>query len=94
MKKKLCKIFKENGFNITIEANVKSVNFLDINMNLSTGIYKAYMKPNDSPLYVHKNSNHPPSILKNIPKSVNKRLSSISANEQVFNEACIPFQEA
>ena len=63
MKKKLCKIFKENGFNITIEANVKSVNFLDINMNLSTGIYKAYMKPNDSPLYVHKNSNHPPSIL-------------------------------
>ena len=52
------------------------------------------MKPNDTPLYVHRNSNHPPSILRNIPKAVNKRLCSISANEQVFDEACPPFQAA
>ena len=30
IKKKLCQIFRENGFIITIEVNVKSVNFLDI----------------------------------------------------------------
>ena len=94
VKKKLCKIFKENGLNITIEANVKSVNFLDINLNLETGIYKPYMKPNETPLYVHKESNHPPGILRNIPQSVNNRLSSISANQEVFDQACPDYQEA
>ena len=33
-------------------------------------------------------------ILKNIPHAVNTRLSSISANEDVFNKACPPYQEA
>ena len=53
-----------------------------------------YMKPNNSPLYVNKNSNHPPNILKNIPESVNKRLSSISANKTVFEKAAPPYQKA
>ena len=52
------------------------------------------MKPNDTPLYVHKTSNHPPGILRNIPQSVNNRLSSISANEDVFDQAIQPYQEA
>jgi hypothetical protein len=85
VKKKLCRTFKENGLNIRAEANLKTVNFLDINLNLETSIYRPYMKPNETPTYVHKDSNHPEGILKNIPHSVNKRLSSISANEQVFN---------
>ena len=63
-KKKIWRIFKDNGFNITIEVNVKSVNFLDVNLNLETGLYKQYMKPNETPLYVHSQSNHPPGILK------------------------------
>ena len=94
LKKKICAIFRENGLKITIEANQKSVDFLDINMNLDNGIFKPYMKPNDTPLYVHSKSNHPPNILKNIPLSVNKRLSNISANETVFEEAAKPYQEA
>ena len=36
-KKKLCSIFKDNGLNITAEANMKSVDFLDVNLNLETG---------------------------------------------------------
>ena len=94
MKKKICKIVQDNDLKITIEANKKNVNFLDVNFDLTTGIYKPYMKPNDQPRYVHQKSNHPPSILKNIPKSVNKRLSSISANEEVFKAAIPPFQES
>ena len=93
-KKKVCQIFKENGLRITIEANVESVNFLDINMNLKTGLYKPYIKPNETPLYVHAQSNHPPAILKNIPKSINNRLSSISANKEVFDQACPLYQRA
>ena len=84
MKKKLCRIFKDNGFSITIDANIKSVNFLDVNLNLENETYKPYMNPNDFPLYVDTQSNHPPNILRNIPKSVNRRLCSISSNEEVF----------
>ena len=52
------------------------------------------MKRNDLPLYVHKESKHPPGILENIPLSVNNRLSSISANEEIFNSSVQPYQEA
>jgi hypothetical protein len=52
------------------------------------------MKPNNKPLYVHSESNHPPSIIRNIPISINKRLSNISSNEEVFKAATPPYQEA
>ena len=38
--------------------------------------------------------NHPPSILKNIPKNVNHRLNIISSSEKVFNEAKPMYQKA
>ena len=63
-------------------------------MDLGLGTYKPFMKPNNTPLYVHKDSNHPPNIIKNIPESINKRLSTISSNETIFNEATPPYQEA
>ena len=93
-KKKLCRILKEIGFNITADANMKSVNFLDVNFDLDAEIFQPYMKPNSTPTYVHRDSNHPRSILENIPRSINKRLSSISSNKQVFDSACPPYQEA
>ena len=91
---KICKIFKANKLSITIEVNLKVVNFLDITLDLNSGVYKPYMKPNDNPIYIHTKSNHPPAIIRNIPESVNRRLSSISKNEQVFKEAIPPYQEA
>ena len=63
-------MFKDNGLNITVEANVKSVNFLDVTLNLDTCIFCPYMKPNETPLHLHNQSNHPPGILRNIPQSV------------------------
>ena len=82
------------GLKITIEANKKIVNFLDITLDLSRDLFKPFMKPNNPLLYVNKNSNHPPSILENIPESVNQRLSGLSKNEIVFNEAKNEYQEA
>ena len=94
VKKEICRIFKEENLSITIEVNKKVTDFLDVTFDLSSSLFKPFMKPNDSPLYISKNSNHPPSILKNIPEAVNKRLSSISANEAVFNNAAPPYQAA
>ena len=60
------------------------VNFLDVTLYLDSGIFKPYIKPNNTILYVNKNSKHPPQITKNILAAVNKRLSNISADEKVF----------
>ena len=94
MKKEICKIFKQNDLNITIEANKKTVDFLDITLDLRTGIYKPYRKPNSSVNYLHKDSNHPPSIMKNLPKSIEIRLSNNSVNEETFKEAAGPYNAA
>ena len=63
-------------------------------MDLRTGIFKPYMKDNDKPVYVNIKSNHPPTVLKNIPLGINKRLSRISANKTVFDAAAPGYQEA
>ena len=94
IKKKICRLFKDHGLDITANANLKSVNFLDVNFNLNTGLYRPYMKPNHTPTYVHRESNYPKSILQNIPLSINKRLSLISSNEGVFKSAIPPYQKA
>ena len=94
IKKEIQKIFQDYELNITIEANKKIVDFLDVTFNLQDGTFSPYMKPGNTPSYVHSLSNHPPSVLKNIPEAVNKRLSNISSNDEIFNTAAPPYQEA
>jgi hypothetical protein len=94
IKKQICNIFQSHSLRITIEANKTSVNFLDLTLDVTNGVYTPYMKPNNAILYVNKNSNHPPAIIKNIPESINKRLSNISSNEAIFKEAIPPYQAA
>ena len=79
---------------MTIDANLKCVDFLDISMDLDSDIFKPFIKPNTTPLYIHLNSNHPPTILKNLPAAINKRLSSISCNKTVFEAAAPTYQDA
>ena len=59
-----------------------------------TGLHKPYRKPNDVPMYVHAQSNHPPTVLKHIPSSIGKRISSLSANKDVFDNASVEYDEA
>jgi len=40
IKKEICKIFKKCGLKITIEANKKMVNFLNVTLDLNTGKFK------------------------------------------------------
>ena len=46
------------------------------------------------PSYVHSQSNHPPSVLKNIGLGVNKRLSMLSSNSGLFDQAAPMYQDA
>ena len=59
---------------------------------MKDGTYEPYRKPNSNPLYIHKNSNHPLNIIRDIPKSISKRLSDISCNQEVFEKA-VPLYE-
>ena len=76
-KKELVKIFKNNGLSITVKTNIKTADFLDIHFDLVKEIYQPYKKPSDDPLYINIKSNHPPSILQQLPKSISKRISEI-----------------
>ena len=73
---------------------MKRVDFLDISLNLTTGKYKPYKKTNNETLYVNRNSNHPQSVLKEIPHAVNKRLQNISSSSKEFNEAKSAYERA
>ena len=67
LKKKLAAIFRKQKLEITIEANKKHVEFLDIYMDLEKEEFGPFMKQNDVPVYVDAGSNHPPQVLENIP---------------------------
>ena len=61
--------------------------FLDVTFNLVIEKYLPYRKPNNYPLYVNAKSNHPPTIIKDPPKMINKRLSDLSCNKDEFKKA-------
>ena len=85
-KKKVVKLFKEKfDLKITIETNLKVVNFLDVTLDLNTGTYRPYAKPNSNPIYVNVDSNHPPNIIKQIPSMIANRISRISSNKDTFD---------
>jgi len=94
IKKDICRIFNSNGLRITIEANKKIIDFLDITFNLNQCSYRPYTKPTTTLKYVHHDSNHPPSTIKNIPASINRRLSLLSSDKASFDQAIPPYQKA
>ena len=73
---------------------MKVVNYLDVTQNLNDGSYKPYHKPNNEILYITKESNHLPSISRQLPISIENRLSNLSSSEKVFNELAGVYQEA
>ena len=94
IKKDFQKVFKRNGFNITVLCNRKIVDYLDLTFNLNDGTYRPFRKPNDTTNYIHKESNHPPSILKSLPSMIEKRVSDLSATKEIFDSAKGHYEEA
>ena len=87
IKKKIIKIFKSNGLNITVECNLIVTDFLDVTFDLKSGTYYPYRKPNNELLYINKHSNHPPSIIRQIPSMISKRISENSCDKNHFDKA-------
>ena len=94
VKKQIKKIFNDHGLKIEIEVNKDVVDFLDVTLDMRNCSYKPFTKPNSVPIYVHLQSNHPPSILQNIPQSVNDRLNRLSSSKEMFESVAPAYQEA
>ena len=54
MRKRIIKIFKDCRLNIAIKMNLKTVDFLDVRFDLVNNTYQPYSKPNNEPVYFHK----------------------------------------
>ena len=93
-KKKIMEIFKEQGLVLTTEATSRRVHFLDFVMDLDSRTHQPFSKPNTNVVYVDRRSNHPPAVLKSLPKGVETRLVSLSSNVECFNQEKQKFQKA
>ena len=94
-RKDLYKLCAENfQLKITAEICHHTVNFLDLTFNLHEQSYKPYRKPNNDPPFISSHSNHPPSIIKQIPLSVNKRISQLSSDQNAFSAAAPMYESA
>ena len=87
------KIFKNIGFSIDIQTNLKEVDF-DVMLNLQNGTYHPYKKPNNKLLYIHSSSNHPSQIIKQLPNSISERLLNNSSNQETFNTEKVEYEDA
>ena len=93
-KKYIRKLFKENQLDIVIQCNMKMVKCLHVTFNLENSTYRPYKKENNQIKYINIESKHPPSIIKQLPLSIEFRLSSLTSSEEIFSDSVIPYQDA
>ena len=65
-----------------------------ITFHLRTDKYFPYRKDNNQLLYIDKQSNHPPTITKQIPSMVSRIISDISYNKEYFDKAAPAYNNA
>ena len=91
IKKDIIALFKSEGLPISIDTNLTETEFLDISFNLQMEKIFSYRNPNNTPLYIHSQSNHPPSITKQL---TNRRLSNLSCKRNEFNKTKSLYESA
>ena len=94
LRKKIVAMFKKYDLKITTETNLSSIDFSDIFFDLSKNTYSPFRKPGNEPLYINSKSNHLPSIIKQLPSMINKRLNDLSCNKEEFDKATPMYKKA
>ena len=62
IRKDIMALFKSEGLSITIDTNLIETGFLDVLFNVEINNFFPYRKPSNTPLCIHFESNHLPSI--------------------------------
>ena len=94
LRQKLFNIFQSNNLKITVDCNMVQADFLDVTFNLQSGKFWPYRKPNSDPLYINKDSNHPATILKQLPEMIQSRLSATSCDAAEFDKIKSEYENA
>ena len=76
-----------------IQANLKFINFLDIEVDPATGEHRPYIILNNTILYINVNSNYPKHVINKTALAVKRRISQLSSSETIFKQA-IPQTQA
>ena len=93
MCKNIIKIFKDIGFAIDVETNLKIIDFLDITLNLNNGTYRAHKKLSDLLFHINNSPNHPPQMINQLPKIINEGLYRSFFNEEAFNSSKYQYEK-
>ena len=94
LKPLLINVFHEANLKITVNINLVRTDFLDLDLDLANETHSEWRKAGDQPQYIHTRSNHPPTIIKQIPTMVAKRLSKLSSSEEMFKNQKTKYEEA
>ena len=62
-------------------------------LNLNDGSFRPWDKSDDIIQYINKEFNHHPNLIKQLPASIVKRLSSNSFDEKIFQESSIYYED-
>ena len=60
---------------------------MDITFDLNMASYRPYRKPDNGTRFINAKSDHPPSVLKQIPAAISKRICTSLSNKQIFQNA-------
>ena len=95
LRQKIHEMFDDHKLGITVETNLKVVNYLDVTMSLEDGTYKPYRKDNNAvPVYIHKDSNHAPSVKRGLCQMISNRISDLSSSEEIFKSVAPIYNQA
>ena len=76
-RKKITRVFQAQDLRITSECNLSRTDFVDVCCDLNEEAYILYRNPNNTPLYIHARSNHPPIIKKQLLQMIGQRISDL-----------------
>ena len=91
MRQNIVALFKNKKLSIVIETNLFEMDFLNVTFNLVIGKFFLFRKPNNQLLYIIVEPNLPPSMIRDIPNMIRKRLSDLSWNEKGYEKKAKPF---
>ena len=94
-RKMIVKIFANCNLKLEDATPIQTrIDFLDVVFDLKNNSFEPYMKPKNEIRYVSIESNHPPMILKQIPRIVEHRISTLSSSKEIFEKTVPPYQKA
>ena len=94
IRKQMHDIFKQHDLGKATEINLSATDFLDVSFDRSQNTYFPFKKTGNKPLFINSKSNHPRTIIKQLPSMINKRLNQLSCNKEDFDKAKQSYSQA